>query len=129
MYRDKICENWGVVMFYIWWPTYIAPGLMVLAGFAGRLLPGRKYRSPQGPLAPERQKFADALLLKLLWQFGLAFAALSFMIMRSVRLMDSGAQHILLYIAVILQIIGTMALILPVERNLKAYFDDQEDET
>ena len=116
-------------MFYIWWPAYIAPGLMVLAGFAGRLLPGRKYRSPQGPLAPERQKFADALLLKLLWQFGLAFAALSFMIMRSVRLTDSGAQHILLYIAVILQIIGTMALILPVERNLKAYFDDQEDET
>ena len=51
-------------MFYIWWPAYIAPGLMVLAGFAGRLLPGRKYRSPQGPLAPERQKFADALLLK-----------------------------------------------------------------
>lgn len=105
------------------------PGSDGAGGFAGRLLPGRKYRSPQGPLAPERQKFADALLLKLLWQFGLAFAALSFMIMRSVRLMDSGAQHILLYIAVILQIIGTMALILPVEHNLKAYFDDQEDET
>ncbi len=128
MYRDKICENWGVVMFYIWWPAYIAPGLMVLAGFAGRLLPGRKYRSPQGPLAPERQKFADALLLKLLWQFGLAFAALSFMIMRSVRLMGSSGQQILLYIAIILQIIGAFALILPVERNMKAYFDEQEDE-
>ena len=38
-------------MFYIWWPAYIVPGLMVLAGFAGQLLPGRKYRSPQGPLA------------------------------------------------------------------------------
>ena len=115
-------------MFSIWWPAYIAPGLMVLAGFAGRLLPGRKYRSPQGPLAPERQKFADALLLKLLWQFGLAFAALSFMIMRSVRLMGSGGQQILLYIAIILQIIGAFALILPVERNMKAYFDEQEDE-
>ena len=53
-------------MFYIWWPAYIVPGLMVLAGFAGQLLPGRKYRSPQGPLAPERQKFADSLFLKLL---------------------------------------------------------------
>ena len=111
-------------MFYIWWPAYIVPGLMVLAGFAGQLLPGRKYRSPQGPLAPERQKFADGLFLKLLRQFGLVFAALSFMIMRSVRLVQ-----ILLYIAVILQIIGAVALILPVERNLKAYFDDQEDET
>mgnify|MGYP001375720338 CR=1 FL=1 len=53
-------------MFYIWWPAYIVPGLMVLAGFAGQLLPGLKYRSPQGPLAPERQKFADGLFLKLL---------------------------------------------------------------
>ena len=97
-------------MFYIWWPAYIVPGLMVLAGFAGQLLPGRKYRSPQGPLAPERQKFADSLFLKLLRQSGPVFAALS-------------------YIAVILQIIGAVALILPVERNLKAYFDDQEDET
>ena len=114
-------------MFYIWWPAYIVPGLMVLAGFAGQLLPGRKYRSPQGPLAPERQKFADGLFLKLLRQFGLVFAAL--LIMRSVRLVASSSQQILLYIAVILQIIGAVALILPVERNLKAYFDDQEDET
>ena len=92
-------------MFYIWWPAYIVPGLMVLAGFAGQLLPGRKYRSPQGPLAPERQKFADSLFLKLLRQSGPVFAALSFMIMRSVRLMAITGQQILLYIAVILQII------------------------
>ena len=65
----------------------------------------------------------------LLRQFGVVFAALSFMIMRSVRLVASSSQQILLYIAVILQIIGAVALILPVERNLKAYFDDQEDET
>lgn len=129
MYRDKIRENWGVVMFYIWWPAYIAPGLMVLAGFAGQLLPGRKYRSPRGPLPEEQQKFADGLFLKLLRQSGLVFIALSFMIMRSVRLMASTGQQILLYIAVILQIVGAVALILPVERNMKAYFDDQEDET
>ena len=52
-------------MFYIWCPAYIVPGLMVLAGFAGQLLPGRKYRSPQGPLAPERQKFADSLFMDI----------------------------------------------------------------
>lgn len=116
-------------MFYIWWPAYIVPGLMVLAGFAGQLLPGRKYRSPRGPLPEEQQEFADGLFLKLLRQSGVVFAALSFMIMRSVRLMASTGQQILLYIAVILQMIGAVALILPVERNLKAYFDDQEDET
>ena len=65
-------------MFYIWWPAYIVPGLMVLAGFAGQLLPGRKYRSPQGPLAPERQKFADGLFLKLLRQFGVVFEQYAF---------------------------------------------------
>ena len=108
-------------MFYIWWPAYIVPGLMVLAGFAGQLLPGRKYRSPQGPLAPERQKFADSLFLKLLRQFGLVFAALSFMIMRSVRLIASTGQQILLYIAVILQIIGAVALILPVAQSKSVF--------
>ena len=116
-------------MLYIWWPAYIVPGLMVLADFAGQLLPGRKYRSPQGPLAPERQKFADGLFLKLLRQAGLGFAALSVMIMRSVRLVASSSQQILLYIAVILQIVVAVARILPVERNMKAYFDEQEDET
>lgn len=115
-------------MFSIWWPAYVFPCIMVLCGLAGRLLPGRKYRSPLGPLTKERQEFADRLLLKLLWQFGLAFAALSFMIMRSVRLMGSSGQQILLYIAIILQIIGAFALILPVERNMKAYFNEQEDE-
>lgn len=42
--------------------------------------------------------------------------------------MGSSGQQILLYIAIILQIIGAFALILPVERNIKAYFDEQEDE-
>lgn len=115
-------------MFYIWWPAYIVPGLMVLAGFAGQLLPGRKYRSPQAPgsRAAEirRQPVSEAAAA-----VRPVFAALSFMIMRSVRLMAITGQQILLYIAVILQIIGAVALILPVERNLKAYFDDQEDET
>lgn len=115
-------------MFSIWWPAYIFPCIMVLCSLVGRLLPGRKYRSPLGPLTKERQEFADDLLLKLLWQFGLAFAALSFMVMRSVRLMGSSGQQILLYIAIILQILGAFALILPVERNMNAYFDEQEDE-
>ena len=58
-------------MFSIWWPAYVFPCIMVLCGLAGRLLPGRKYRSPLGPLTKERQEFADRLLLKLLWQFGI----------------------------------------------------------
>ena len=40
-------------MFSIWWPAYVFPCIMVLCGLAGRLLPGRKYRSPLGPLTKE----------------------------------------------------------------------------
>ena len=105
------------------------PGPDGAGRLCGAAAAGPKYRSPRGPLPEEQQKFADGLFLKLLRQSGLVFAALSFMIMRSVRLMASTGQQILLYIAVILQIVGAVALILPVERNLKAYFDDQEDET
>ena len=51
-------------MFSIWWPAYVFPCIIVLCGLAWRLLPGRKYRSPLGPLTKERQEFADRLLLK-----------------------------------------------------------------
>lgn len=105
------------------------PGPDGAGRLCGAAAAGPEIPQTPGPLPEEQQKFADGLFLKLLRQSGLVFAALSFMIMRSVRLMASTGQQILLYIAVILQIVGAVALILPVERNLKAYFDDQEDET
>ena len=40
----------------------------------------------------------------MLWQFGLAFAALSFMVMQSVRLLPEGLQQWLLYGAVVLEV-------------------------
>lgn len=114
-------------MFLIWWPSFLPPVLMVLAGLLGRFLPGRKYRSPAGPLPPERQDFADRLLLKLLWQFGLAFAALAFMVMRSLRLMAEGPQRILLAVMLLVELIGLVALVLPIERSLRANFDGEDD--
>ncbi|MEI3103278.1 MAG: hypothetical protein V8S97_03530 [Oscillospiraceae bacterium] len=64
------------------------PGPDGAGGLCGAAAAGPEIPQPQGPLAPERQKFADGLFLKLLRQSGLVFAALSFMIMRSVRLMS-----------------------------------------
>lgn len=113
-------------MILIWWPALLLPALMVLCGLLGRFLPGRKYRSPVGLLSPERQRFADGLLLKLLWQVGLTFAALSLMVMRSVCLMAQGTQRILLYVLLVVEVAGNVALILPVERSLKAHFDEEE---
>lgn len=116
------------MLLIVWWPTFLLPALMVLAGLLGRFLPGRKYRSPAGALSQERQRFADELLLKLLWQVGLTFAVLSFMVMRSVCLMEQDAQQIVAYVLLGVELIGAVALVLPVERSLKAHFDG-EDET
>ena len=111
-------------MIHLWWPAFVVPVLMILGG----LLPGLHYRSPGGPLDEERQRFADGQLHRMLWQFGLAFAALSFMVMQSVRLLPMGLQQWLLYGAVVLEVLGVLLMALPIERMLKAQFDEESDE-
>ena len=111
-------------MIHLWWPAFVVPVLMILGG----LLPGLHYRSPGGALDEERQRFADGQLHRMLWQFGLAFAALSFMVMQSVRLLPMGLQQWLLYGAVVLEVLGVLLMVLPIERMLKAQFDEESDE-
>ena len=111
-------------MIHIWWPAFIVPLLMILGG----LLPGLHYRIPNATLDEERQRFADAQMHHMLWQFGLAFAALSFMVMQSLRLMPEGLQQWLLYGAVALEVLGVILMALPIERALKAQFDEDHDE-
>lgn len=111
-------------MIHLWWPAFVVPVLMILGG----LLPGLHYRSPGGTLDEERQRFADGQLHRMLWQFGLAFAALSFMVMQSVRLLPMGLQQWLLYGAVVLEVLGVLLMALPIERMLKAQFDEESDE-
>ena len=94
----------------------------------GGLLPGLHYRSPGGALDEERQRFADGQLHRMLWQFGLAFAALSFMVMQSVRLLPMGLKQWLMYGAVVLEVLGVLLMALPIERMLKAQFDEESDE-
>ena len=111
-------------MIHIWWPVFIVPVLMVLGG----LLPFVHYRSPGGVLDEERQHFADNQLHHMLWQFGLAFAAIAFMVMQSVRLVPEGLQQWLLYGVVVLEVAGVLLMALPIERALKAQFDEDRDE-
>ena len=101
-------------MLMIWWPAFIVPVLMVLLGLLGRFIPGVHYRSPRCKLNEDRQKFADTQLFHMLWQFGFAFAALAFMVMRSVRLMPENAQRWLLYGALVLEIAGVLLMALPI---------------
>ena len=80
-------------MFSIWWPAFLLPLAMVLGGVAGGVLPGRKYRGPRGVLPSEEQREADRVFCRFLWQFGLVYAALAFMVMRTVRLVSLSGQR------------------------------------
>ncbi len=115
-------------MLFIWWPAFIVPVLMVLAGLLGRYIPGFRYRSPNGRLNQERQEFADRQLFHMLWQIGIAFAALVFMVMRSVCLLPETVQKWLLYGAFALEVLGVVLMVLPIERALQAQFEDEKPE-
>ena len=107
-------------MFSIWWPAFLLPLAMVLGGVAGGVLPGRKYRGPRGVLPSEEQREADRVFCRFLWQFGLVYAALAFMVMRTVRLVSLSGQRWFLIGAVAVEIIGAALMVIPVERTRHA---------
>lgn len=113
-------------MFFIWWPAFVIPLLMVLCGLLGKKLPGLHYHSPYGVLPDEKQQLADRQLYPMLRQFGTAYAALAFMVMRSMRLIPENVQTWAMYAAFILEILGILLLVIPIERILQK--DDEEKE-
>ena len=109
-------------MLIIWWPAFLVPVLMLL----GCAIPWVHYVSPTGTLDSEKQAFADRQLRQMLWRFGLVFAALSFMTMQSVRLMPLTGQKWLACGIMIVQAIGELLLVLPIEKAIKQQFCDEE---
>lgn len=107
------------IMITIWWPAFIVPVLMVVSG----ILHFPKYRSRQ-KLSEKQQQFANGLAWKMRWQFGLVFAALAFMLMRSVLRMAAGTQQMIVYVVIVLQVIGLWLIVLPVERALQENSDE-----
>ncbi len=115
-------------MFYTWWYVLIIPALMVLLGLILPRIKMRKYRSPKRQLTAEQQKYADGVFCKLLWQFGLVYGALGFMIMRSIRLTAAGTQNIVVYVIVALQVIGAISMVIPVEGAIDNFESSKESE-
>lgn len=117
-------------MFLIWWPVYLFPALMVLLGAAAAWIAAKKtgavriYRSARAKKSQVAWDFANALFAKLLWQTGLAQAALAFMLMRSLRMMAQGTQQILVLVLLVIQLVCIAALAIPVEKSLCASFDE-----
>lgn len=108
------------MMLHIWWPAYLVPALMLL----GYLIPCLHYVSPSGTLSSEKQRFADHQFRQMLWRFGLAFAALSFMTMQSVRLMPLTGQKWLAFGILILQAIAGLLMVIPIEKAITQQFGE-----
>ena len=111
-------------MLLLWWPAFLVPALMLL----GCVLPGVHYISPFDRLDSEMQAFADHQQRQLLWRIGLAFAALSFMTMQSVRLMPLSGQKWLVCGLMILQAIGELLLTLPIEKAIAQEFNEKRSD-
>ncbi len=107
-------------MLRIWWPAYLVPVLMLL----GCMIPWLHYVSPSGTLSREKQQFADHQFHQILWRFGLAFAALSFMTMQSVRLLPLTGQRWLAFGILILQAIADLLMVIPIEKAIAQQFGE-----
>ena len=108
-------------MWRIWWPAFLMPAWMLLCC----VMPWVHYISPTGKLDSEKQAFADGQQRQMFWRFGLAFAALSFMTMQSVRLMPLQGQKYLACGLMIVQAIAELLLVIPIEKAITQHFSEE----
>jgi len=100
-------------MFYVWFPGFVVPGIMVLCG----ALQLAAYPLKKKYTGSQRDE-GDGLYRKNLWQVGFVLLAMNFMVMRSVRLLGVGAQKPILVAAVVLQLVICFGLRYYVEAML-----------
>lgn len=105
-------------MIWIWWPSFAVPVLMVIMGLAWRLIRCLPYRRKE-ELTEEQLQTAREIFSHSLWQLGLVFCALCFMLMRSVRLLESLPQQILVAVITVLELLGLLLVEPAVRRGLK----------
>ena len=98
-------------MLRIWWSVFLIPALMLLYAALARLLPLKRIYPGFRPLSARQQRFADEMLRRMLWQFALALAALSFMIMQSLRLLPMATQQFVSYGIIVLQLLAVTAMV------------------
>ena len=117
-------------MLHNWWTCFLIPGLMVILGLIFTWFPPKKmnglvgYRTTRSMGTQEAWDFANQLLAKLLWQTGLAFGVLAFLLMRSLRLLPGGTQSWIAFAFEMVEVAGLILLMVPIERALKENFDD-----
>ena len=105
-------------MFWIWWPGFVVPVCMVLGGLGWKCIGRLPYRRKEA-LTTEQLHFAREVFCRSLWQLGLALAALTLMVMRSVRLVGFLPQEIMTAAAIALQLLSTKLVEPAVQRALR----------
>ncbi|MEI3122577.1 MAG: 4-(cytidine 5'-diphospho)-2-C-methyl-D-erythritol kinase [Oscillospiraceae bacterium] len=110
-------------MFSIWWPAFLLPLAMVLGGVAGGVLPGGSTaaRAACFRLRSSARRTGCSAASS---GSSVAYAALAFMVMRTVRLVSLSGQRWFLIGAVAVEIIGAALMVIPVERTLHALFGE-----
>ena len=109
-------------MFSIWWLGFIPAVVYILGGVLHLPKHFRWYEND----APEKREYAYQLTWRYCWQFGLLFAALSFMLMRSTIRMASTGQYILLGVLLVVEIAAVWFLYIPVKREVEEKFGEQK---
>ena len=110
-------------MLWIWWPGFVVPVCMVLGGLGWKCVKRLPYRRKEA-LTAEQLRLTRETFSRTLWQVGLALAAMTFMVMRSVRLMNVLPQELMTAAAIVLQILSTKLVEPAVQRSLHEKYGD-----
>ena len=108
-------------MLHFWLPVYAICALYLLAAVLWPLLPCKLRRHVLRNAIPEnRQTAADRLFRRALLQFAVLFAAVDFMLMRTLCLMPEKDQQLAAAAAAVLQIAAVLLIPPSVQRGLRA---------
>ena len=103
-------------MLRFWFPAYAVCILYLLAAVVWPLMPLRLRRTPEA----ERQADADRLYRRMLVQFAVLFAAVDFMLMRTLCLMPENDQQLAAVAVTVLQVAAAWLIPPSVRRSLQA---------
>ena len=108
-------------MVSIWWIGFLAAAVMVVFGLL-HFPPYKRHPEWVG----ERRDFAAKTFYRLVWQEGLLFAALTFMLMRSTVRMDSKGQCVIMGVLLVVMAAAIMLLDIPVTNAVEEKFGEKE---
>ena len=108
-------------MLHFWLPVYAICALYLLAAVLWPLLPCKLRRHVlRGAIPENRKTAADRLFRRALLQFAVLFAAVDFMLMRTLCLMPEKDQQLAAAAAAVLQIAAVLLIPPSVQRGLRA---------